>query len=303
MVTGTLLSLFLWVAVSANQVRQEAIPADLVIIVTDPAYVLTRREPPIQSATVVFTGRAGDLASLLVSRPQIEVRIDSVQSLLVEVPLTPGMVRARGGRELGDVRAASVRPDRIRLHFQPRAQKLVPVSARLRVRPAQGYVFADSVRVTPRVVQISGPEAMVTRIDSVTTTPITHDPLRESLVLDVPLEQPDPSGLVELSSSTVKVAIEVDRYAERVFPGVPLSVTGADVGPVRLDPPLVDVRITGPRGVVASIKPETLSPTVRLEGPEDLGARLPVVLRPPHPFVHVAVDPDSALVARAETAR
>jgi hypothetical protein len=303
MVTGTLLSVFLWVAVSANQVRQEAIPADLVIIVTDPAYVLTRREPPIQSATVVFTGRAGDLAALLVARPQIQVRIDSVQSLLVEVPLTPEMVTARGGQELGDVRAASVRPDRIRLHFQPKAEKLVPVVARLRVRPARGYVFADSVRVDPSVVQISGPEAAVTRIDSVLTTPITRDPLRESLVLDVPLEQPDPGGLVELSSSTVQVTVEIEPYAERVFPGVPVSVSGADVGSVRVDPPLVDIRISGPRSVVASIKPETLSPTVRLRGPGDLGARLPIVLPPPGPFVQVRIDPDSALVRPVEGTR
>jgi hypothetical protein len=302
MVTGTLLSVFLWVAVSANEVGQQTIPADLVIIVTDPGYVLTQREPAIQSASVVFTGRKGDLASLSVSRPQILVTIDSVQSLLLDIPLTPAMVTGRGGRELGEVRAASVRPDRIRLHFQPRAQKVVPIVARLRVRPAEGFTLAESVRVEPAVVQVAGPETAVARIDSVLTAPIVREPLRGSLSVEVPLEQPDPSGLVELSSSKVRVTMEIEPVAERVFPGVPVSVGGADAVAVRVEPSLVDVRISGPRSAVESVRPEALSPRVELRGPGDLGILLPIVLQPPGSFLEVKIDPDSARVLRVEGA-
>lgn len=294
MVTGTLLSVFLWVAVSADTVSQETISADLVIIPTDPDYVLTEVEPAIRSVSVVFTGRAVDLASLLVTRPQIVVQIDSVTSPVRNIEFTPAMVKGSDGRALVDVRALSVSPNRVRLHFQPRAQKVVPVSPRLRIDLAQGYVLSDSVRVDPPAVAVSGPQSAVADIDSVATTPIVREDLRESTSVEVMLEQPDPGSQVTLSSSSVRLTLSVEPEGQQVFRGIPVRVGGVDASVVRVEPSLVDIRITGPQSAVSAIRPETLSPRIELSGSRDFNRLLPINLSNLGPFVNVVIEPDSA---------
>ena len=299
MVTGTLLSVFLWVAVSADTVSQQTISVDLLIVNSDRRYVLTEREPAIDAVSVVFTGRAGDLATLLVSRPQVFLPIDSVESPLWDITLTPQMVRGQGGRELVDVRAVSVRPNQIHLHFEPRARKVVPVVPQLRIGLADGYVFADSVRAEPGSVTVEGPESSVLRVDSVVTLPITRRDLDESISVEIPLENPVADSLLELSWPTVRVTLSVEARAERVFPGLPVSVSGAGTEALRVEPSLVDVRLSGPRSTVEAVRPEALLPQVVLSGLADIGTTLPIRLAAPAAFVEISVDPDSVRVMRA----
>ncbi len=298
MLTGALLSVFLWVAVSADTVSQEIIPTDLVIIEGDRRYVLTEQEPPTDVVSVVFTGRAGDLAALSVSRPQLYVTIDSVESLVTEIGLTPEMIRGRGGRDLGEVRAISVRPNRLRFVFQLHDQKVVPVVPRLRITFADGYMLADSVRSDPSVVAVEGPEAAVANIDSVSTSLIVRERLRETVTLEAPLEHPDPAGRVNLSSSTVRIRIPVEQRAERLFPGIPVRIIGASAANLRVEPALVDIRLRGPRGAVDAVRPDMLSPVVQLTGPEQYGQRLPLTLRIPGSSLEFSIEPDSARVVR-----
>lgn len=296
MLTATLLSVLLWVSVSAEKFSQQTIPTDLVIINNDRRYVLTDREPASDVVSVTFTGQAGDLVSLSVQRPRIFVPIDSVQSLVWELELTPDMVMGRGGRELVDVRAVNVRPERLRLRFQPRAQKVVPVVPNVQVTLADGFVMFDSLHVEPSAVAVEGPEDAVAQIDKVLTVPVVRERVRESVALEVPLERPGHDELVSLSLSSVRISVSVEPKAERSFPGVPLSVVGVGVGDFRVEPPLVDVRLVGPRSAVASVRPEALLPWIELASPADVGRPLPIRLDAPSAFVEFTIVPDSARV-------
>jgi YbbR domain-containing protein len=302
MLTGALISVFLWVAVSADTVAQQTIPTELVVYATDPGFVLTETDPSIEEVSVLFTGRAGDLAALSVSRPQILVTIDRVESDSIDVALTPGMVKGRGNRELIDVRAVSVRPDGLRLHFQPRIEKLVSVVPMVNLTFANGFAQADSIRAEPGAVQVSGPEAAVADIDSVVTRLVDRERLRESISVEVPLELDDPTGQVELSSTSVRVSVAVEPRDEQVFIGVPVVVVGAGRENFRVEPSLVDVRISGPMSAVQSIRSEALTPLIEMTGAADFGTLLPILLSPPGPFMRVTIDPDSARVERVESA-
>ncbi|NIR45172.1 MAG: hypothetical protein GWN99_12380 [Gemmatimonadetes bacterium] len=298
MTTALLISVFLWIAVSADTVEQRAIDTDVVFILDDPRYVLTETEPATDLASVVFTGKAGDLAALAASRPQIVVPIDTVEGPVREITLEPEMVRSRGGFELLDVRPVSVRPDDFVLHFQPRARKVVQVVPRVHVTLAEGYVISDSVRAEPGAVAVEGPESAVEAIDSVITVPVVRERLRETISVEVRLEVPGSSGQVELSSPSVRVTVPVEPRTERIFRGIPVGVSDASTPGLRAQPSLVDVRITGPRSAVESLRSEQLSPRVRLQGPQDLGRPLPIIMPPPAPFLTVEVDPDSVRVVR-----
>lgn len=301
MLTGTLISVFLWVAVSADTVDEQTLPADLVIINSDRRYVLTEREPATDEISVLFTGQAGDLALLSVSRPQIVVQIDRVDSLVWEVALSPAMVRGRGNRQLTDVRAVSVRPNRFRLHFEPRAQKVVRVVPRVRVTPAEGFALADSARAEPGAIAVEGPEEAVAGIDSVLTVPVVRERLRESLFVEAPLQRPEPRRLLELSSLSVRVIVAVEPRVERLFPSLQVAVAGVDSAGLSVEPPTVSVRIAGPRSAVRAVRVESLTPWVELGGPADLEKAAPIRVRAPSPLVSVTVEPDSAVVREVET--
>ncbi len=303
MVAATLLSVLLWVGVSAQELTQQVIPVDLVVLNGDRRYVQTGQEPEGETVDVKFLGPAGALLRLSVDRPQILIPVDSVDSRTKEVPLSTRMVTGRGDSNLGEgVHAISVDPDRGLLHFEPRAQKVVRVVPRIALSFAEGFVMADSVRVQPGVVAVEGPENEVDLIDSVVTIPISRH-LRDSMNVEVPLEAPEGSGLVELSSPSVRVSVKVEPRAERFFPGVPIAAPGIDNNALRLEPSLVDIRLVGPRSAVQAVRPETLSPRLQVNDESDFERPLPISLPPPGPFLRVELEPDSARVVRIEGTR
>jgi len=297
MLTAALLSLFLWVAVSADTVGQQAIDADLVIVNQDPRFVVTERQPSTDVVSVVFTGRLGDLTALWVQRPQLVVLVDSVGASLVwDVDLSPDMVAGRGGRDLGDVRAVTVSPQSLRLRFQPKGEKTVRVVARLDIKMAGGFVQSDSVHLEPRSVNIVGPAPSVAQVDSIFTVPIVREQVSQSINLTVPLEQPAPRGLLTLSVPNVRLSVPVEPRSERVFPGIPLSLSGMSGSELKLSPSLVDVRVSGPRSAVESVRPEALLPWVEVGDQDDYDRLLPIILPAPAPFLEITIDPDSARV-------
>ncbi len=105
---------------------------------------------------------------------------------------------------------------------------------------------------------------------------------------------PDP--IMRLSVTSVEVTVSVQPLEERVFPGIPLVVSGADLEGLRVEPSLVDVRLSGPRSAISAVRPEALSPHVELRSRAALGRPLPILLPAPAPFITVIVDPDSARV-------
>ncbi len=301
MLTGLLISVFLWLAVSADTVAQQTLLAELVIVNADRRFVMTEQEPATREVSVVFTGRAGDLALLSISRPQIVVAIDSVNAPVREVMLEPSLVKGRGGRDLGDVRAVSVRPERLTLRFERRATKVVPVVPIVQVQPGEGYVFADSPRAEPSAVAVEGPEASVALIDSVLTVPVRDQNVRQSRDIEAPLEHPSDS-LVVFSSQSVRIVVAIEARAERVFPGIPVGIGGGAVGGLRVEPSLVDVRISGPRSRVEAVRPEDLSPEVMVRGPAEVGRSLPISMGGLDPFLVAVFEPDSARAVRSEDA-
>ncbi len=300
MLAATLLSVLFWVAVSADTVSQRFIPAELVIINGDRRYIQTGQQPERKTVDVLFTGREGAMLALSVARPQIYVSLDSVESETLEIELDPSMVSGRGGRELGETRAVSVRPDRFILRFEPRAQKVVRVAPRVALSFADGYMMADSVRVQPGVVSIEGPKSAVDSIESVSTEHVTRQLLRESIDLEVPLEEPDPDRFIELSALSVRVRVTVERRTERVFPGIPVGAPGVDISRIRLEPSLVDIKIIGPQSAVDAVRPEALLPSVVVRDDSDYGNMLSIELPQPGAFLRVLLEPDSTRVTRID---
>lgn len=302
MVAATLLSVLLWVAVNADTVKKEIVPADLVVVNADRRFVLTSRDPETSTVEVLFSGRTGDMVPLLsLARPRVVVTIDSVTSQNIKIPLRADMVRGRDGDELTDVRALSiVQPDTLSLHFERRRQKIVRVVPRVRLGTAEGFMVADSIRVRPGTIGVEGPESAVAQIDSLLTAPVLRERLRDSLRVDVPLETPDVAGL-ELSRTSVEVIVPVDERTERVIAGVPVIVEGGG-GAMGIEPTAVALRLIGPRRVVDQAAPEIFQAVVRIGGGARAGDSLPISVIYSLPFTRVRPEPDSVKLVASRRA-
>jgi YbbR domain-containing protein len=105
------------------------------------------------------------------------------------VLLDLGAVKRNGERTFPVDRAAIVLPSgvildraipgQVRLRFENRAAKEVPVTVRIRTQPADGYEIV-SQRVEPARLRIVGPESRVSRLESVETDSIDADDLKDT---------------------------------------------------------------------------------------------------------------------------
>jgi YbbR domain-containing protein len=70
-------------------------------------------------------------------------------------------------------------PSQVRLHFESRLAKAVPVRVRIRQRPEEGYEIG-SQQVEPAQLVVVGPESRVARIETVETDSIDIDHLKDA---------------------------------------------------------------------------------------------------------------------------
>lgn len=139
----------------------------------------------------------------------------------------PVRVRKKGNALEADPLEVSVDPMQVKLSFEGREIKIVPVEARFSGSPEAGYERA-SVQIAPAKVEISGPRSLVKKTLSVSTEAFSLSGLKEDAVAQVQLQSP--SKLIELSSSeSVEIRLAIRQaVAKKTFDSVPILITGLD---------------------------------------------------------------------------
>ena len=139
-------------------------------------------------------------------------------------------VQVSGNRRLGSILEAdpleiSVDPASVKIRFEARETKYVPVEARFSGSPEMGFEKA-SVQVSPGKVEISGPRNVVGKILTVSTEAYSLSGLNKDAMGVVPLVPPSP--LVELSSSrSVELRLAIRQaFAKKTFDYVPIALIG-----------------------------------------------------------------------------
>jgi len=149
-----------------------------------------------------------------------------------------------------------VMPDTIVLSFEGRAEKSVPVHARVSVQCATSYRLGDSITTNPKTVVVSGAEALVKRISFVETESKNFSGLDHPVNESVKLVLPGDLSQVTILPSQVMLNIPVGKYTEIRFsiPVEPINVPSNIV--VKTFPDKVDAVFLVPVGDAASIHPD-----------------------------------------------
>lgn len=115
-------------------------------------------------------------------------------------------------QELGlppGVELVRVVPSQVRITLEKRTEKTVPVEVRHAGPPPKGYRIVTQ-RVEPARVKIVGPEAILSRIDSVPTDPVNLGGVVGAEEFRVPVYAPDPHVRFE-GKPVVTVKVELEK--------------------------------------------------------------------------------------------
>ncbi len=155
---------------------------------------------------------------------------------------------------------ARVDPPGIDVAWDDVIAREVPVLVPLEGKPVAGFAVQGAPSPEPRFVSARGPRSQVETLQMVRTEPFELFGLEEGavtrkLALDLP-----PSRIT-LDHRTVEVVVQVDRERdERLFSKVAVHVVGPKAA--RTVPADVDVRVSGPSALIASLRPELVVPMI-----------------------------------------
>ena len=182
----------------------------------------------------------------------------------------------------------------IDLDIDTRITRNVPIKSAATFNAAQGYLIADIPKVTPEEVVVSGARNALTRIIDIPTDPTFYDTLRTSQEFTIPLDFSTLPAFVSPSDSLVKIAIDVQKMANKTYSDIPVSLIGFfDKDSFSLEPKHLSVEITGGDQALDSITAQniellmeynrfaiedadSLSPTVKLSLPAHINREMAI---------------------------
>jgi len=155
---------------------------------------------PVPSVEVRVRGTERAIRQLNPYMVDVEVGLGAASEGPVTVNLTPDDVRTPDGLEV-----VSIRPNVLRVELDREISQRVPVEAVLVGEPAGG-ALADDPEVLPNQVLVTGPESLLTRIQTLKTEPISLDGHALTFEVSVPVVAPDPLiQIVQPSRVSVRI--------------------------------------------------------------------------------------------------
>lgn len=268
------LSVLLWALVQTEPSNQETFSSVPVRVQIADTGWTTSGPPTPANVQLRLAGPPREIIRLAREGTSVQIPVSAVGSQDTLITLRREWVQL--GQRAG-VSIESLSPPNVRVSFERAQTRLVPVSARLVGRIRDHLALASGIDVSPQLVRLRGPESRVASLDSVPLEPFDLSEVNRSGAFTVPL---DTSGLLGASvvPQTATLDIRVEELVERVLDDITVEAQ-ADPGEaeVVVDPPSIQVRLSGARSIVTSLDPERLRvwvPPEMLDGMEPGEERL-----------------------------
>jgi YbbR domain-containing protein len=158
---------------------------------------------PVQNVNVRLLGSKKAIRQLSPYMVDVQVALSQRQAGTATVPLSRDNVQAPEGLEV-----VSVEPSTIRVNMEREVTQRVTVVPAFTGKLAPGSVMEEP-EVFPNQVLVTGPESMLTRIESLSTDPIKIEGRAATFEETVPVLSPDPLiQVVQPATVTVRIPIK-----------------------------------------------------------------------------------------------
>lgn len=222
-------AVLLWVALTLQKPNRATFTAPLAVTSVGQGRALVEAPPP--DVIVTAEGAGFRLLPLLARPPQIGVSAQSDKVALLDAvgPLGAG------------VRVVNVVPSTLDLSTAPVVSRRLPIALHGRLGFAPTFDLADSVRLFPDSITVTGAEPVLDGLRAWPTAPVALGGLRDTARLDVPLSD-TLAGLVSFPTRVVRLVVPVAAFtgAERE---VEVRVRGLPPGAARLTPDPATLRV------------------------------------------------------------
>jgi hypothetical protein len=139
------------------------------------------------------------------------------------------------------VRLLEAKPDSLLIELGPAVRKRVPVVLDCLAGFREGYGQVGPTSVAPDSVTVTGAESVLRTIDTWKTEKRLFENVRASLDAEIPLASADPYEIA-FSVPSVRIAISVEPFAEKIIAGLPVQVTAVPASrEVILIPPRIEI--------------------------------------------------------------
>lgn len=250
-ITTISLGTLLWLSVNLREQYTVAVNAPLTIEEVPEGMAIRSAVP--RSIQLRLRGEGWRLAGLLLG-PAIDLRIPlstlphgnrtvTINQINERLTLSPGVQLVR------------IQPDTVAIALDVMATRRVPVVSAVAVSFREGYGQVGTTQLVPDSVTVSGAETVIRQITEWRTAPVRFDDLKAPVQETVPLATGE-GPAVQCSPPEVEVHVNVQPFAEKVFSGLPVAVTGLPANrEVILIPPKVEIVARGGIRQLASILP------------------------------------------------
>ncbi len=161
-----------------------------------------------------------------------------------------------------EITVVDIRPDTLRLALADYYEKRVPVSPRIVLGFREGYGQVGQVKVDPESVTIGGTLENLRGVQSWSTDFRRYDGVRAPIDEVVPLEGFASYDLT-VPARSARVRVNVEPFAEKLFAGIPVTVTSVPPGrEVILIPPRIDLVVRGGIEQLAAISADRFSASI-----------------------------------------
>ncbi len=234
---STLFGVLAWVSVTMREDYETTVAVPLVLQEIPAGMAVETPLPHMMQLR--FRGEGWRLAGVLLGRtPVIALSTSSLPAghrpltfndFADHISLAPG------------VRLLDVKPDSLRIELGSAVRKRVPVVLDCLASFREGYGQVGPTSVAPDSVTLTGAATVLRGLDSWKTERRVFENIRASLDAEVPLASADPYE-VAFSVPSVRIAISVEPFAEKIIPGLPVQVVAVPANrEVILIPPRIEI--------------------------------------------------------------
>jgi YbbR domain-containing protein len=236
-IASIIFAILMWVSV--NMRDEYSVVRHIPVVLENIKEGKALKYPVPKTVSVRFRGTGWLLAGLYLT-PGVKYFID-VSSLSTEAFIVTGRDLLEHIKLPFAIQPLDVRPDTLVLALEEYKEKRVPVIPKFLMDVHEGYGQVGPTRIMPESVTVGGSDLAIGGITAWHTVFKKFDDLRGSVDAMIDLEE-SPSYSIDLLTRVVRTEINVQPFAEKTFPGIPLTATGV---PANLEvffiPPKIDI--------------------------------------------------------------
>ena len=223
--------------------EERTLVSPIEVIGVPEGYVITRQSH--SQAKIRIVGQPSDLNRADLFRLQVTLPENpDIEGVYPVVPLLSASTA---------LQILEITPGELDIRLAQTIKREIPVEVHLIGEPAPGFRLGNVTSV-PATTLVSGPLEAVIGLKCIRTTPISVANASAPLKLEISAENTGKSP-VSLTPDLFTILIQVEEVPSSTFlKGIPVTTDPKETRPVAISPETVDIEVTGPARLLASLK-------------------------------------------------